>query len=63
MADVNHQETHSHIVFKENGVVKDIFKSIGDPGGNIVRLQIDTPTYSSSIPQGMQRKTLVRLRN
>ena len=62
MGDVTHQETHSHIVFKENNVVKDIFKSISDPDRNIIRIQIDTPAITITKPQGMQRKTLVRPR-
>ena len=62
MGDITHQETHSHIVFKENNVVKDIFKSISDPDRNIIRIQIDTPAITIAKLQGMQRKTLVRLR-
>jgi arabinogalactan endo-1,4-beta-galactosidase len=62
MGDVTHQETYSHIVFKENNVVKDIFKSISDPDRNIIRIQIDTPAITIAKPQGMQRKTLARPR-
>ena len=48
MAYVAHQETYGGVVFKENGVPKDAFKSIADHGGNIARLRIDNPPYKSS---------------
>ncbi|MFQ3297725.1 MAG: hypothetical protein ACI921_001718 [Polaribacter sp.] len=36
------------MVLKENSVAKYIFKSIGDPGGNIVRIRINPIPYSSN---------------
>jgi arabinogalactan endo-1,4-beta-galactosidase len=36
------------VVLKENSVAKYIFKSIGDPGGNIVRIRINPIPYSSN---------------
>ena len=36
------------MVLKENSVAKYIFKSIGDPGRNIVRIRINTLPYSSN---------------
>ena len=52
MAFVSHQETYGNVIFKENGVAKDAFQSIADHGGNIVRLRIDNPPYSSSYTAG-----------
>ena len=52
MAYVAHQEKYGGVVFKENGVPKDAFKSIADHGGNIVRLRIDNPPYKSSYTKG-----------
>ncbi len=52
LAYVAHQETYGGVVFKENGVPKDAFKSIADHGGNITRLRIDMPPYKSSYTTG-----------
>jgi len=52
MAYVSHQETYGGVVFKENGVPKDAFKSIADHGANIARLRIDNPPYKSSYTTG-----------
>jgi arabinogalactan endo-1,4-beta-galactosidase len=52
MAYVAHQEIYGGVVFKENGVPKDAFKSIADHGGNIARLRIDNPPYKSSYTKG-----------
>lgn len=52
MAYLSHQETFGNVVFKENGVPKDPFKSIYDHGGNIVRFRIDLPPYKSSYTVG-----------
>jgi arabinogalactan endo-1,4-beta-galactosidase len=38
--------------FKENGVTKNAFKSSTNPNGNIIRLRIDTPPYSSNYTAG-----------
>lgn len=52
MAYVTHQETYGNVVFKENGEPKDAFQSLADHGGNIARLRIDNPPYSSSYTSG-----------
>ena len=52
MAYVAHQETYGGVVFKENGVPKDAFKSIADHGANIARLRIDMAPYKSSYTKG-----------
>lgn len=52
MAYVAHQETYGGVVFKENGVPKDAFKSIADHGANIARFRIDMPPYKSSYTKG-----------
>lgn len=49
---ITHQEKYGGVVFKENGVPKDAFKSIADHGGNMVRLRIDLPPYKSSFTKG-----------
>jgi arabinogalactan endo-1,4-beta-galactosidase len=49
---ISHQETYRNVVLKENSVVKYIFKSIGDPGRNIVRIRINTLPYSSNYTAG-----------
>jgi arabinogalactan endo-1,4-beta-galactosidase len=49
---VSHQETYGNVVFKENDVAKDAFKSSANPIGNIVQLRIDNPPYSSSYTAG-----------
>tara|TARA_B110000902_G_scaffold224375_1_gene261800 strand:- start:11 stop:184 length:174 start_codon:yes stop_codon:yes gene_type:complete len=45
------------VVFKENGVAKDAFKSSAKPSGNNIRLRIDTTPYSSNYTAGL--KTLL----
>jgi arabinogalactan endo-1,4-beta-galactosidase len=52
MAYVSHQETYGGVVFKENGIPKDAFKSLADHGANIARLRIDNPPYKSSYTTG-----------
>jgi arabinogalactan endo-1,4-beta-galactosidase len=52
IAYVSHQETYGGVVFKENGIPKDAFKSLADHGANIARLRIDNPPYKSSYTTG-----------
>jgi arabinogalactan endo-1,4-beta-galactosidase len=52
MGFISHQETYGGVVFKENGVPKDPFKSIADHGANIARVRIDLPPYASSYTKG-----------
>jgi len=41
-------ENNAGIVFKENGVAKDPYRSMKDHGANLIRLSADLPPYSSS---------------
>ncbi len=52
MGFVAHQETYGNVVFKENGIAKDPYKSIYDHGGNIVRFRIDLPPYNNNYTVG-----------
>ena len=52
MGFVKHQEIHGDIVFKENGVAKDPYKSIYDHGGNMARFRIDLPPYKNNYTVG-----------
>ncbi|HPG31147.1 MAG TPA: VanZ family protein [bacterium] len=42
-------EEKDSIVYKENNIPKDPFKSVKDNGGNIIRLCINTPPYSNTL--------------
>lgn len=52
MGFVGHQETYGNVVFKENDIPNDPFKSIYDHGGNIVRFRIDLPPYGNNFTVG-----------
>ncbi|MBL4879682.1 MAG: glycosyl hydrolase 53 family protein, partial [Oleispira sp.] len=52
MGFVSHQEIHGNVVFKENGIAKDPYKSIYDHGGNMARFRIDLPPYNNNYTVG-----------
>jgi len=52
MGFADYLEDRCGIVYKENGVPKDPYRSLADHGATIIRLRIDHPPFSSSYSEG-----------